>query len=177
MRCSLRSGSGSEKKNKESREGLPPGFPLGFKQSCGAHIGQQGVKSGNQIIRADHIGNGGCRSNDAVSAGWAHGAGYAGRPLSTLRALCALRSGSALRSTGADGALRPGCPLLAGWIDDAGWRNVLRASTAAGNLIVAAARLSDIIRQEQHLLSFCCFERRELVFCSPAYSMPEGGGS
>ena len=117
------------------------------------------------------------RADCAVRTGWAHGAGCTGRPLSTLRALCALRSGSALRSTGADGALRPGCPLLAGWIDDAGRRNVLSASAAAGNLIVAAARLSDIIRQEQHLLSFCCFERRELVFCSPAYSMPEGGRS
>ena len=122
MRCSLRSGSGSEKKNKESREGLPPGFPLGFKQSCGAHIGQQGVKSGNQIIRADHIGNGGCRSNDAVSAGWARGTSCAGCTYGsigtdqTLRSGstgCAGRSGSASRTRRADGALRTGRTLRA----------------------------------------------------------------
>ena len=113
MRCSLRSGSGSEKKNKESREGLPPGFPLGFKQSCGAHIGQQGVKSGTQIIRADHIGNGGCRSNDAVSAGWARGTSCAGCTYGSIGTDQTLRSGSASRTRRADGALRTGRTLRA----------------------------------------------------------------
>ena len=56
MQCSLRSGSGSEKKNHKSREGLPPGFSLGFKQSGNTHIGQQRIEGGDQIIRADHIG-------------------------------------------------------------------------------------------------------------------------
>lgn len=104
-----------------------------------------------------------------------------GRSLCALRALSTLRTGCALWAARTDRTLRAGCTLLAGRVDDTGIpaaREGIAAIIPVGAAVIAiAASISDIIRQDIHLLSFCLIKVGELECCSLAYSMPVGEGA
>lgn len=117
----------------------------------------------------------------ACRAGGTRRAGCTDRTLSALRSLRTLRTSWALRAARADRALRTGCTLLTGRVDDTGISATREGFTAVipvrTAVIAIAATISDIIRQEIHLLSFCLIKVGELECCSLAYSMPVGEGA